>query len=186
MTRTAVSVRLIAGAAVALVDHARAERPGLDQVQRDVVADGWQERRAATDDEGIAKHAQLVDEAELERLRGQAGAADRDVLVSRVERRGDLFGHRRLGEPGVALNAVERAAEDDLRDSAPDICERGPKRLLAQRRIRLPHQHRLVKPAAAQITAELAYQRDVETKQLLARGRPPERALAVGNKAVHR
>src|SRR5215207_414854 len=34
MTRTAVSVRLIAGAPVALVDHARAEGPGLDQVQR--------------------------------------------------------------------------------------------------------------------------------------------------------
>ena len=32
MTRTAVSGRLIAGAPVALVDHARAERPGLDQV----------------------------------------------------------------------------------------------------------------------------------------------------------
>ena len=32
MTRTAVSVRLIAGAPVAPVDHARAERPGLDQV----------------------------------------------------------------------------------------------------------------------------------------------------------
>jgi hypothetical protein len=32
MTRTAVSVRVIAGAPVALVDHARAERPGLDQV----------------------------------------------------------------------------------------------------------------------------------------------------------
>ena len=32
MTRTAVSVRLIAGAPVALVDHARAERTGLDQV----------------------------------------------------------------------------------------------------------------------------------------------------------
>jgi hypothetical protein len=32
MTRTAVSVRLIAGAPVALIDHPRAERPGLDQV----------------------------------------------------------------------------------------------------------------------------------------------------------
>ena len=32
MTRTAVSVRLTAGAPVALVDHARAERPRLDQV----------------------------------------------------------------------------------------------------------------------------------------------------------
>src|SRR5829696_7263884 len=34
MTQTAVSVRLIAGPPVALIDHARAERPGLDQVQR--------------------------------------------------------------------------------------------------------------------------------------------------------
>jgi hypothetical protein len=32
MTQTAVSARLIVGAAVALVDHTRAERPGLDQV----------------------------------------------------------------------------------------------------------------------------------------------------------
>src|SRR4029453_16943021 len=44
----------------------------------------------------------------------------------------------------------------------------------------------LVEPAAAQIAAELAYQRGVETKQLLAGGRPPKRALAVGDKAVHR
>ncbi len=87
MTRTAVSVRLIAGAPVALVDHARAERPGLDQVQRDVFGDRRQERRAATDDDRIAEHAQLVDEAELDRRRGQAGAANRDVLVGRVERR---------------------------------------------------------------------------------------------------
>ena len=65
MTRTVVSVRLIAGAPVALVDHARAERPGLDQVQRDVFGDRRQERRAATDDNRIAEPAQLVDEAEL-------------------------------------------------------------------------------------------------------------------------
>src|ERR671910_1182303 len=119
MTRTAVSVRLIADAPVALVDHPRAERPGLDQVERDVFGDRRQERRAATDDDRIAEHAQLVDEAELERCRGQAGAADRDVLVGRVECRGDLVGERRLGEPGVALDTVERAAEDDLRDRAP-------------------------------------------------------------------
>src|SRR5919206_2217786 len=68
MTRTAVSVRLLAGAPVALVDHPRAERPGLDQVQRDVFADRRQERRAATDNDRIAEHAQLVDEAELDRL----------------------------------------------------------------------------------------------------------------------
>ena len=59
MTRTAVSIRLIAGAPVALVDDARAERPGLDQVERDVVGDRRQERRAATDDDRIAEHAQL-------------------------------------------------------------------------------------------------------------------------------
>src|SRR5438477_7303873 len=108
MTRAAVSVRLIAGAPVALVDHARAERPGLDQVQPNVFGDRRQERRAATDDDRIAEHAQLVDEAELDRRRGEAGAADLDVLVGRVERRGDLFGEWRLGEAGVALDTVER------------------------------------------------------------------------------
>src|SRR5215212_4798397 len=135
MTRTAVSVRLTAGAPVALVDHARAERPGLDQVQRDVFGDRRQERRAATDDNRIAEHAQLIDQAALDRLLGQG----------------------RLGQPGVALDAVKRAAEDDLRDRAPDVGERGPELVVAQRRIRVPHQHRLVQPAAAQIAAELAY-----------------------------
>jgi hypothetical protein len=62
------------------------------------------------------------------------------------------------------------------------VGERGPELVVAQRRIRLPHQHRLVQPAAAQIPAELADLRDVETKLLLARGRPPERALTVGDK----
>ena len=109
--------------------------------------------------------------------RPQAGAADRDILVSRVERRSGLLGHRRLGEPGVALDAVERATEDDLRERAPDVGERGPELVVAQRRIRLPHQHRLVEPAAAQIAAELAYLRQVEAKQLLARFGPPEPAL---------
>src|SRR5205807_2946722 len=90
MTRTAVSVRLIAGSPVALVDHARAERPGLDQVQGEVFGDRRQERRAATDDDRIPEYAQLVDEAEFDRRGGQAGAADRDILVCRVKRRSDL------------------------------------------------------------------------------------------------
>ena len=51
------SVRVIADASVALVDHARAERPGLDQLQRDVFGDRWKERRAATDNVGVAEHA---------------------------------------------------------------------------------------------------------------------------------
>ena len=70
ITQTAVSVRLIADAPVALIDHARAERPGLDQVQRDVFGDRRQERRAATDDDWIAEHPQLVDQAKLDRRRG--------------------------------------------------------------------------------------------------------------------
>src|SRR5215208_5579997 len=171
---------------VALVDHARAERPGLDQVQSNVFGDRRQVRRPAADDDRISEHAQLVDEAELDRRRGQAGAADLDVLLGRLERRSDLLGHRPFGEPGVALNAVERAAEDDLWERAPDVGERGPELVFAQRRVRLPHQHRLVEPAAQQTAAELADLRGVETKQLLARGRPPERALAVGDEAVHR
>jgi hypothetical protein len=55
MTQTAVSVRLIADAPVALIDHPRAERLGLDQVERDVFGDRRQERRAATDDDRIAR-----------------------------------------------------------------------------------------------------------------------------------
>jgi hypothetical protein len=57
-----------------------------------VFGDRRRERRAATDDDRIAEHAQLVDEAELDSRRGRAGAADRDVLVGRVERRGGLLG----------------------------------------------------------------------------------------------
>src|SRR5204862_2107528 len=87
---------------------------------------------------------------------------------------------RRAG--GVALDAGERAAEDDLRDRAPDVGERRPELVVAHRRIRLPHQHRLVEPAAAQVAAKLACLRDMETKLLLAGGRPPERARAVGDK----
>src|SRR5215212_1987020 len=77
-------------------------------------------------------------------------------------------------------------AEDDLRDRAPGVGERGPELVVAHRRVRLPPQHRLVEPAAEQVAAELAYPRGVETEQLLARDRPPERALAVGDEAVHR
>jgi hypothetical protein len=58
--------------------------------------------------------------------RGQAGAADLDVLGGRSERRGGLLGQRGLGETGVALDAVERAAEDDLRDRAPARLKRVP------------------------------------------------------------
>jgi len=36
-----VSIRVFAGAPVALVDHARAERSGLDQVQWDVLGNRW-------------------------------------------------------------------------------------------------------------------------------------------------
>src|SRR5829696_114931 len=91
-----------------------------------------------------------------------------------------------VSAPGISLNAVECAAEDDLRDRAPDVGKRGPGLVVAQRRIRLPHQHRLVEPAAEEIPAKLAYLREVKAEQLVARRRPPERAVAVGDKAVHR
>jgi hypothetical protein len=39
-----------------------------------------------------------------------------------------LLGHRRLGEPGVALDAVERAAEDDLRNRAGAVHPNPPSR----------------------------------------------------------
>jgi hypothetical protein len=54
------------------------------------------------DDDRIAEHAQLVDEAEPDRCCGQAGAADRDVLAGRVERRSDL-----LGQPAAQQIAAE-------------------------------------------------------------------------------
>src|SRR5205085_10264271 len=74
----------------------------------------------------------------------------------------------------------------DLRDRAPDIREYGLELIAAHRRIRLPRQHRFVEPAPAQKDAELACLLDVEAKLLLAGDRPTERALAVGDKAVHR
>ena len=128
------SARVLAGAPVALVDHARAEsRVSIRSSGRYSVT-GGRNGVATADDDRIAEHAQLVDVGELDRLRGQAGAADRDILVSRVERRGGLLGHRRLGEPGVALDAVMRATEDNLRERAPDVGERGAQLVVAQRR----------------------------------------------------
>ena len=69
----------------------------------------------------------------------------------------------------MSLDAVERTTEDDLRDRAPDVGERGPGLAVAQRRIGLPHQHRLVEPAAEEIRAELAYLREVKAELLVAR-----------------
>src|SRR5438067_9230448 len=125
VTAPEVSVHVSADAPVALVDHPRTERPGLDQLQRDVRGNRREERRAATDDDRMAEHAQLIDQAELDRGRGEAGAADLNVLVSPGKCGGDLLLQRPLGEPRIALDAVERAAEDDLRKRAPNIGERG-------------------------------------------------------------
>jgi hypothetical protein len=77
------SVRLVAGAPLALVDHARGERPGLAQLQRDVLGDRREKRRAAADHDRIAEYAQLVDEAELDRRRGESGD---DGSVSSLDR----------------------------------------------------------------------------------------------------
>jgi hypothetical protein len=77
-------------------------------------------------------------------------------------------------------------AEDDLRDRAPDVGERRPGLGVTQRRVGLPHQHRLVEPAAEEVAAELAYLLEVEAEQLVAGCRPGELAVTVGDEAVHR
>jgi hypothetical protein len=43
-----------------------------------------------------------------------------------------------------------------------EVGERGPELVVALRRIRLPHQHRLVKPATAQTAAKFAHLREME------------------------
>jgi len=57
---------------------------------------------------GFAEDAQLVDEAELDRCRGEARAADLDVLVGGGECRGDLVGEWRLGEARVCPERGDR------------------------------------------------------------------------------
>ena len=52
MTRTAVSVRLIAGAPVAHVDHPVAERPGLDELELERRSERREEGQPAADDDG--------------------------------------------------------------------------------------------------------------------------------------
>src|SRR5947209_16558051 len=73
---SAGSVDVSANSPVALIDHARAERPGLDQLQLDVRRNRREERRAAADDDRMAEYAQLIDQAELDRRPGEAGAGD--------------------------------------------------------------------------------------------------------------
>ena len=68
--------RAASSTSVTLVDHPCAERPGLDQVQRDLFRDRRQEGGATADHDRMAEHAQLVDEVELDRSLGQAGATD--------------------------------------------------------------------------------------------------------------
>ena len=62
--------RLIDRATVALVDHPGVERPGLDQVERDVGGDRGQVPRPTPDHDRVAEDAQLVDQAEFDRGRG--------------------------------------------------------------------------------------------------------------------
>src|SRR4051812_35350640 len=111
------AVRVMADAPVTLVDHAGTERPGLDQVERDVVGDRRQERRAAGDDDRTAEHAQLVDEAELDGPGGQAGATDRDILVRRLERRRSTSRKRNQHAPSPTITS---------QSSRPDLLEVGP------------------------------------------------------------
>jgi hypothetical protein len=67
------------------------------------------------------------------------------------------------------LHGVERAAEDDLRDRAVGVGERGLELALAERRIRLPHEQGLVQPAADNEAADLTCLLGVEAKLLVVR-----------------
>jgi len=61
-----------------------------------------------------------------------------------------------------------------------------PELVVAHRRIRLPHQHRLVEACGRTDSRRARRPARCGSETVLARGLPPERALAVGDKAVHR
>ena len=94
LRRGAVSVRLTAGKPVALVDPERAERPGVDQVQRHVLGDRWQERRAATDDDRIAEHApRTLSSVRLKTTFGIADQASANAAPSSLSRSDGSVSH---------------------------------------------------------------------------------------------
>ena len=102
-----MSLRLTAGAAVALDIARELNVLASSKLSRTSLVTGGRkgrEGRAATDDDRIAEHTQLVDEAELDRCRGQASApietvaqaapARRASLTIRIQRRSPEPAHR--------------------------------------------------------------------------------------------
>ena len=88
-------------APVAQVDDARAERPRLGQLEVDPLLQRREEPRAAAEHDRADEEPVLVDQAQLGEGRGQAGAADRQVLARLLLQLGDL-----LGDAAVASRAL--------------------------------------------------------------------------------
>jgi hypothetical protein len=127
--------------------------------------------------------------------RGERGRA----RTSRKRRRQAQSGIRRPGYPYGTTELRVTIPDDVAERLASEAAERGTSAedLARRRRTRPRARCRASKdPSPTEAwsrtacgptdAAELAYLRDVETEQLLARDRPPKRTLAVGDKAVHR
>ena len=139
-------------APVADVNDARAERPGLDQLQVDPLVQGREVGRAPAQDDRTDEEPVLVDEAQLDEGGGQAGAADGQVISRFLLQPGDLFGGVVPDQPGIALDLLEGLREHDLRRLLPDAGElelivRGRRLLFG----RLPVAHHLVQPPSVEI-----------------------------------
>jgi hypothetical protein len=82
------------------VDHPRGERPRLDELEVDLLAARREVRRAGAEHDRADEQPELVDEAELDRLGGEAGAADRDLaLAGLLSQPADLVGEAAPDEP---------------------------------------------------------------------------------------
>ena len=140
--------------------------------------DRRQERRAATDDDRVAEHAQLVDEAELDRRRGQAGAADRDGEIGwgspsdelfrfHLAQVGELGGYllgRRLYETMLVWETDPSLRDNEDTDAFADVWGALPKVVFSRTLDGVQGNARLAEaPLAEEVAAALdATDKDVE------------------------
>src|SRR3984957_2883743 len=174
-------------ATVAKVDDPGAERPGLEQFELDRALQRGEVRRTAAQHDRNDEQPVLVDEVQLDQRGGQARAAHRyHALPRRFPEPGHLGGHVVGGQPGVALDLLERGGEHDLRDGFPDPGELQQVRAGHGRLGGLPDQHVLVQPPPHQFHADPGGLLDVERKQLLVGIGPGNVAAGARNEAVQR
>src|SRR5439155_13937422 len=108
---------------VAKVDDARAKRHCLDELQVDPLVQGRKVRRAPAQDDRADEEPVLVDETELHEGRGQASAADSQVLARLFLQTGDLLDSAVRDKSGIVLDLLECLREHDLRCVLPDAGE---------------------------------------------------------------